>query len=82
MQKALQQMNIQLPQVLSDITGETGMAIVRAIVAGERNGVKLAQFRDRGCSFHRRGLAWIQQNQIESLACAQSFRGAARAARA
>jgi len=49
MQRAFQQMNIQLPQVLSDITGETGMAIVRAIVAGERDGVKLAQLRDRRC---------------------------------
>jgi transposase len=45
MQKALQQMNIQLPQVLSDITGETG----RAIVAGEHDGVKLAQLRDYRC---------------------------------
>jgi len=49
MQKALLQMNIQLVQVLSDITGETGMAIVRAIVAGERDGVKLAQHRDCRC---------------------------------
>lgn len=49
MQKALQQMNIQLPQVLSDLTGETGLAIVRAIVAGERDGVKLAQLRDYRC---------------------------------
>jgi transposase len=49
MHKALMQMNIQLSQVLSDITGETGLAIVRAIVAGERNGVKLAQFRDIRC---------------------------------
>jgi transposase len=49
MQKALQQMNILLPQVLNDIVGDTGMAILRAIVAGERDGVKLAQFRDRRC---------------------------------
>jgi hypothetical protein len=49
MQKAFQQMNIQLPQVLSHITGETGIAIMRAIVAGERDGVKLAQFRDPHC---------------------------------
>ena len=49
MQKALQQMNIQLTQVLSDITGETGMAIVRAIVTGERDGLKLAQRRDYRC---------------------------------
>lgn len=51
MQKALQHMNIQLPQVLTDMTGETGMAIVRAIVAGERNGVKLAQLRDPKCKY-------------------------------
>jgi transposase len=49
MQKALQQMNLQLPQVLADITGETGMAIVRAIVAGERDGVKLAELRNHRC---------------------------------
>ncbi len=49
MQKALQQMNIQLPQVLADITGETGMAIVRAIVSGERDSVKLAQLRNFRC---------------------------------
>src|SRR5207244_548112 len=51
MQKALQQMNIQLPQVLTDTTGETCMAILRAIVAGERSGVKLAQLRDPKCKF-------------------------------
>src|SRR5512139_3003033 len=49
MQKALQQMNILLPQVVTDITGTTGMAILRAIVAGERDSVTLAQFRDRRC---------------------------------
>lgn len=49
MQKALQQMNILLPQVVADITGETGMAIVRAIVAGERDSVKLAQLRNFRC---------------------------------
>ena len=37
MQKALLYMNIQLSQALSDITGVTGMAIIRAIVAGERD---------------------------------------------
>ncbi|MHB8748594.1 MAG: IS110 family transposase [Aggregatilineales bacterium] len=49
MQKALQQMTIQLTQVLSDIMGETGMAIIRAIVAGERDGVNLAHWRDYRC---------------------------------
>jgi transposase len=49
MQRALKQMNIQLPEVLSDIMGETGQAILRAIVAGERDPVKLAQFRNPAC---------------------------------
>ena len=42
MQKALMQMNLQLHHVVSDITGVTGMAIVRAIVAGERDPTVLA----------------------------------------
>lgn len=49
MQKALQQMNVQLMQVLSDITGETGLAIIREIVAGERDPVQLAHLRDPRC---------------------------------
>jgi transposase len=49
MQKALHQMNLQLPQVLNDITGETGLAILRAIVAGERDSLRLAQLRNPGC---------------------------------
>ena len=49
MQKALQQMNIQLPQVLTDITGTTGSAILRSIIAGERDAVKLAQLRNPAC---------------------------------
>lgn len=50
MQKAMQQMNLLLPEVVADITGETGMTIVRAIVAGERDSVKLAQFRNARCT--------------------------------
>jgi transposase len=49
MQKALLQMNVQLSQALSDVTGETGLAIIRAIVAGEREPEKLAALRDRNC---------------------------------
>jgi transposase len=49
MQKALLQMNVQLSQALSDVTGETGLAIVRAIVGGERDPHKLAALRDRNC---------------------------------
>jgi len=47
MQKALQQMNLQLHHVLTDITGTTGMAILRAIVEGERDPVKLAQLKHK-----------------------------------
>ena len=42
-------MNLQLTQVLKDITGITGLAIIRDIVRGERNGVKLAQHRNGNC---------------------------------
>jgi transposase len=45
MQKALEVMNVQLHKVLTDITGVTGMAILRAIVAGERDPVALARHR-------------------------------------
>ena len=47
MQKALTQMNIQLHNVISDITGKTGMNILRAIVDGERDPEVLATFVDR-----------------------------------
>jgi transposase len=49
MQKALLQMNIQLSQALSDVTGETGQDIIRAIVAGEREPSKLAKLRNYRC---------------------------------
>jgi transposase len=49
MQKALLQMNVQLSQALSDVTGETGLAIIRAIVSGERDPQRLAALRDRNC---------------------------------
>jgi transposase len=46
MQKALDQMNVQLHHVLSDLAGTTGLAIVDAILVGERDPAKLAQLRD------------------------------------
>lgn len=49
MQKALTQMNLKLPQVLSDITGATGIRIIEAILGGERDPVALAQLRDPRC---------------------------------
>jgi transposase len=49
MQQALKLMNIQLSEVLTDITGQTGMAILRAIVDGERDPVTLTRFRAASC---------------------------------
>ena len=49
MQKALQQMNLRLDNVVSDITGQTGMRILKAILAGERDVKKLGQMRDPHC---------------------------------
>ena len=46
MQKALTQMNVQLTNVITDIAGETGMNIIHAIVAGERDGLVLAKQRN------------------------------------
>jgi len=49
MQKALTFMNLQLHHVVTDITGATGMRIIRAIVSGERDPAVLASMRDRNC---------------------------------
>ena len=46
MQKALTEMNIQLSTVVKDLGGVTGMKILRSMVAGERDGARLAEFRD------------------------------------
>src|ERR671932_329496 len=49
MQKALMQMNLQLQHVVADITGASGLRIIRAIVAGERDPAVLAALRDHRC---------------------------------
>jgi len=49
MQKALSQMNVQLHNVISDITGETGQKIIRSIVSGERDPKILASYRNYRC---------------------------------
>ncbi|MCC5647829.1 hypothetical protein LC607_33955 [Nostoc sp. CHAB 5824] len=46
MQKALTEMNLQLHRVISDITGTTGLSIIKAIVRGERNPLTLAALKD------------------------------------
>ena len=55
--KALSQMNLQLHNVISDVTGETGMRIIRAIVAGVHDPMTLANYRDKRC-----------KNSIETIA--------------
>jgi transposase len=75
MQKALVQMNVQLPLVVSDITGVTGLKILRDIVAGHHDPVQLARHRDYRCratepeigaaltgSYRREHLVVLQQN--------------------
>jgi len=49
MQKALRQMNLLLDNVVSSVTGKTGMAIIQSILAGERDPSKLAVHRDPRC---------------------------------
>jgi len=49
MQKSLRLMNLLLDNVVSDITGKTGMTIIRAILCEERNAIKLASYRDKRC---------------------------------
>lgn len=57
MQKALEQMHLKLPEVVSDITGVTGMAIIKAIFAGERDPATLARLRDRRCTHDEEQIA-------------------------
>ncbi len=48
-QKSLRQMNLLLDNVVSHLTGQTGMRIIRAILSGERDPIKLASYRDPRC---------------------------------
>jgi transposase len=49
MQKALEQMNVKLTEVINDVTGVTGMAIIQAIVRGQRDPLELAKLRNDKC---------------------------------
>lgn len=57
LQKTLDQMNVRLHRAVSDVSGATGMAILRAIVAGERDPQQLARLSDRGCRKSRAEIA-------------------------
>ena len=57
MQKALEQMNLKLTNVVSDITGGTGMKIIRGILSGERNPKKLSKYRHPLCKKSEKEIA-------------------------
>ena len=61
MQKALEQMNLKLTEVVNDITGKTGMDILHAILDGERDPIELAKFRNEHCKISEAGLAQALQ---------------------
>ncbi len=65
MQKALTQMNLQLTNVITDITGQTGLNIIRAIVAGERDPLALAKHRNYRIKASEMAIA----KSLESRAC-------------
>ena len=56
LQKAMDQMNLQLHHVLSDVTGKTGLRIIDAILAGERDPARLAELADRRIKASRQTL--------------------------
>jgi transposase len=73
MQKALQLMNLKLTNVLSDITGATGRKIITAILAGERDPMKLALLRNVGCKKNVEEIAKALDGsyRVEHLFCLQ-----------
>jgi transposase len=56
-QKALEQMNVKLPEVVSDVTGVTGMRIIQAVLGGVRDPQALAKLRDRRCQSDQEAIA-------------------------
>lgn len=66
MQKAMEQMNVKLTEVVSDITGVTGLSIIRAIIQGERNPQKLAKFRDPKCKKSAEEIALALEGTYQS----------------
>ena len=71
MQKALLQMNIQLSQAVSDVTGVTGQAIIRAILSGVRSPKILASLREPGCKKSEEEIATPALHQTQ---CGASVR--------
>jgi hypothetical protein len=79
MQKALEQMNIKLHTVISDIDGKTGLAIIDAILSGERDAEKLAELRDPRIKASREEVVksleafWSEEHLFELKQCYRVF---------
>ncbi|MFQ5599895.1 MAG: IS110 family transposase [Candidatus Krumholzibacteriia bacterium] len=79
MQKALDQMNVQVHRAVTDLTGKTGMAIVRAIVDGNRDPSHLATLRDPRCRNSEAAIAeyltgnWRQEHLFNLASALQLF---------
>jgi transposase len=87
LQKALEQMNVKLPEVVSDVTCLTGLRIIKAILAGERDPVRLARLRDKHCKSSAHTFAralrgtWREEALLalgQALASWQHFQGQLR----
>ena len=61
MQKAMEQMDVKLTEVVSDITGLTGMLIIGAILEGERDPIRLAELRHERCQHSEEQIALALQ---------------------
>lgn len=72
MQKAMQQMNIKLTLVLSDITGKSGIRIIEAILAGERDPKKLADLADIQCKTPKEEIAKALEGTGKKTSCLSS----------
>ena len=80
MQKALELMNIKLHTIISDIDGKTGLLIIEAILAGERNPEVLADMRDKRIKASRENIIkslegyWTTEHLFELRQCYQLYR--------
>jgi transposase len=80
MQKALEQMNLKIHTVISDIDGKTGLAIINAIISGERDPEKLADLRDYRIKASREEIIkslegfWSEEHLFELEQCHQLYK--------
>ena len=80
MQKTLTQMNVKLQHVISNITGQTGMAIIEAIVSGERDPRQLAKLRDHRIRADEATIArslqghWLEEHIFELTQALELYR--------